>query len=354
VSVLFSPFRLRDVSFRNRVFVSPMCQYSSRDGFPTDWHLVHLGSRAVGGAGLVMTEATAVSPEGRISPDDAGLWADDQARAYAPIAHFIRDQGAVPAIQLAHAGRTPPPEGPGAGGAPLREGERGWRPVGPSPVPFDTAHATPHELSPSGIAAIIDQFAAAARRAGSAGFEVIELHMAHGYLVHEFLSPLSNRRSDQWGGGLDNRMRLAVAVAAAVRAVWPAGRPLLARISATDWVEGGWDVEQSIALARRLAETGVDLIDVSSGGNVAGARIPAAPGFQAPFAAALRRATGLPTGAVGLITEPAQAEEIVTSGQADVVLLARELLRHPYWPLHAAHALGADIEWPKQYLRARP
>jgi 2,4-dienoyl-CoA reductase-like NADH-dependent reductase (Old Yellow Enzyme family) len=354
VSALFSPFRLRDIVFRNRVFVSPMCQYSSRDGFPTDWHLVHLGSRAVGGAGLVMTEATGVAPEGRISPDDAGLWSDDQGRAYEPIARFIREHGAVPAIQLAHAGRKASTEVPWRGGKPVPETGRGWRPIGPSPVAFAAGYMVPREMTPADIAAVIDQFAAATRRADAARFEVVEIHMAHGYLMHEFLSPLSNRRTDAWGGSLDNRMRLPLETARAVRAAWPVERPVFVRLSATDWTGGGWDLEQSIAFCLRLKEIGIDLVDCSSGGTVADARIPAAPGFQVPFAAAIRKEAGIPTGAVGLITEPAQAEAIVATGQADVVLLARELLRDPYWPLRAAHTLGAEIAWPQQYLRARP
>jgi 2,4-dienoyl-CoA reductase-like NADH-dependent reductase (Old Yellow Enzyme family) len=354
MSRLFSPLTLRGTTFRNRVFVSPMCQYSSREGFPSEWHLVHLGSRAIGGAGLVLTEATAVVPEGRISPDDAGLWSDAHAAAYAPIARFVREQGAIPGIQLAHAGRKASTAAPWRGGKPVAAADGGWRPVAPSPLPFTAGYPEPRELAADEIAGLVVAFVTAARRAREAGFEVVELHMAHGYLLHEFLSPLTNRRSDRYGGSLEGRMRLPLEVARAVREEWPRDRPLFVRISATDWVEGGWDIEQSVALAGALREAGCDLVDCSSGGLVPGVRVPVTPGYQVPFATAIRERTGVPTGAVGLITEPAQAEAIVAGGQADVVLLARELLRDPYWPLRAARALGVRVDWPVQYERARP
>jgi 2,4-dienoyl-CoA reductase-like NADH-dependent reductase (Old Yellow Enzyme family) len=353
VSALFTPLRLREVALRNRVAVSPMCQYSAREGLPTEWHLVHLGSRAVGGAGLVIAEATAVLPEGRISPDDTGIWSDAHADAWAPIARFVAAHGAVPGLQLAHAGRKASTDAPWRGGGPVGRGHRGWTPVGPSPLAFAEGHPVPRELSTDDIRAVKGAFRDAARRAAQAGFEVVEIHMAHGYLLHQFLSPLANRRRDEYGGTLENRMRLPLEVTRAVREAFPVERPVLARISATDWVEGGWDLEQSVALARELREAGVDLVDCSSGGTVPGAKVPVGPGYQVPFAAAIRERAGVATGAVGMITEPAQAEAIVAGGQADLVLLAREMLRDPYWPLHAAQALGADIRWPDQYLRAR-
>ena len=353
MSVLFTPFRLRGVELRNRVVVSPMCQYSAVDGLAQPWHLVHLGSRAVGGAGLVIAEATAVLPAGRISPADLGLWSDAHAAALAPIAAFIESQGAVAGLQLAHAGRKASTAPPWQGGGPVAPGDGGWTPVAPSPLPFAPGHPEPGELSAAEIDGVVAAFAAAAGRAARAGFRVVELHMAHGYLLHSFLSPLTNRRTDDWGGSLDNRMRFPLAVAGAVRAAWPPELPLFARLSATDWVEGGWDLPSSIALARRLRELGVDLVDCSSGGLVPQATIPAGPGYQVPFAAAIRREAGIPTGAVGLITAPQQAEQIVATGQADLVLLARELLRNPHWPLHAAAALRAETAWPVQYLRAR-
>lgn len=355
MSVLFTPFRLRALEFRNRVFVSPMCQYSAVDGVPTAWHLVHLGSRAVGGAGLVVVEATGVTAEGRISPYDTGMWSDAQGDAFAPIVEFIKQQGAVPGIQLAHAGRKASVDRPWMGGAPIPIGKGGWQPVAPSAIPFTPEHNIPRALTPADIAAVVAAFAAAAQRALRAGFEVVELHAAHGYLLHEFLSPLANRRTDEYGGTALNRMRLPLDVARAVRAIWPAQLPVFVRLSATDWAAGGWDLDQSIVFARELKAAGVDLIDCSSGGLVADARVPAGPGFQVPFAQAIRAQAGIATGAVGLITDAPQAETIVASGQADAVFLARELLRRPYWPLHAARELGADVDyWPDQYLRARP
>jgi 2,4-dienoyl-CoA reductase-like NADH-dependent reductase (Old Yellow Enzyme family) len=354
MSGLFSAFRLRDVSFRNRIFVSPMCQYSARDGMPSAWHLVHYGSRASGGAGLVMLEATAVCPAGRISPFDLGIWTDDQRDAFTPIASFIREQGSVPAVQLAHAGRKASCDAPWNGGGPLAAAGGGWETWAPSALAFTPAHPVPKPLSEAEIGHVERQFVDAAQRAATAGFEVVELHMAHGYLLHEFLSPLSNQRTDRYGGSLENRARLALDITRAVRAVWPAHRPLFARLSATDWVDGGWDLAQSVQLAQWLKEAGVDFIDCSSGGLVADANVPAGPGFQVPFAATIRREAGIATGAVGFITDAVQAERIVANGEADAVLLAREFLRNPYWPLQAAQRLGVDVAWPPQYLRAKP
>jgi 2,4-dienoyl-CoA reductase-like NADH-dependent reductase (Old Yellow Enzyme family) len=353
MSTLFTPLTLRSLTIRNRIFVSPMCQYSSRDGMPTDWHLVHLGSRAVGGAGLVMVEATAVSPEGRISPDDSGIWSDAHAGAFAPITRFIREQGAVAGIQLAHAGRKGSCSLPWLGGTPLGPEACGWQPLAPSAVPFAAGHPVPRALSAEELDDIVAQFRLAARRALTAGFQVVEIHMAHGYLLHEFLSPLANHRDDTYGGPLANRLRFPLLVAGAVRQEWPAELPLFVRISATDWVAGGWDMEQSVLLARELKALGVDLIDCSSGFAVPDEPVPFAPGFQVPFAARVRGEAGIATGAVGLITDPAQAEQIVATGQADAVLLARQMLRDPYWPLHAAKALHVDLPWPNQYLRAK-
>jgi 2,4-dienoyl-CoA reductase-like NADH-dependent reductase (Old Yellow Enzyme family) len=353
VSQLFTPMKIGKVTFRNRIFVSPMCQYSSHDGLPTDWHLVHLGSRAVGGAGMVMVEATAVTPEGRISPDDSGIWSDAHAEAFKRITRFINEQGAVPAIQLAHAGRKAATDLPWRGGKPLGSEAGGWTPLGPSAVPFADGYTVPHEMGEAELDEVVEAFVTAVRRARDAGFLCVEVHMAHGYLLHEFLSPLANRRGDDYGGSLENRMRFPLRVAAAVREVWPADLPLLARISATDWAEGGWDADQSVELCRRLKELGVDMIDCSSGGMIPGATIPAGPGYQTPFAARIRNEAGIATAAVGLITAAEQAEHILRTGQADAVFLARELLRDPYWPLHAAAALRIDVEWPPQYQRAK-
>jgi 2,4-dienoyl-CoA reductase-like NADH-dependent reductase (Old Yellow Enzyme family) len=351
---LFSPLTLKDLEFRNRIFVSPMCQYSCTDGMPADWHLVHLGSRAVGGAGLVIVEATAVSPEGRISPGDIGLWNDSQAQAFRSLTSFINGQGAVPGIQLAHAGRKASTAAPWKGGGPLRPSDGGWQTVAPSAIAFAEDYPPPRELSQKEIDELVARFAVAARRALTAGFKVIELHMAHGYLMHEFLSPLSNHRQDEFGGGLEGRARFPLRVAEAVRKAWPATLPVFVRISATDWVEGGWDLNQSITLARWLGEIGVDLIDCSSGGLVPHAKVPLAPGYQVPFAAAIRREVRVATGAVGLITEAQHAEDILVRGDADAIILARAMLRDPYWPLHAAQALSVDVPWPVQYLRAKP
>ena len=352
---LFDPLKIRALTLPNRVFVSPMCEYSSTDGFATDWHFVHLGSRAVGGAGLVFTEATAVTPEGRISPEDLGIWKDDHVDMLARIARFIHGQGSVAGMQLAHAGRKASTYRPWSGNGAIPVDEGGWPDVlAPSAVPFADSYPMPRELTLEGMTRVTAAFVSAAGRARDAGFRVIELHAAHGYLLHEFLSPLSNQRKDHYGGSFDNRTRLVREVVAAVRAVWPENLPLFVRISATDWVEGGWDIEQSVELARQLKPLGVDFIDCSSGGNAAHANIPIGPGYQAPFAERIRRDAGILTGAVGLITEPSQAEQIVASGQADAVLLARELLRDPYFPMRAARELGQDVAWPAQYLRAGP
>lgn len=350
---LFSPLTLRDLTFRNRIFVAPMCQYSSEDGMPNDWHLVHLGSRAVGGAGLVIQEATAVLPEGRISPSDLGIWSDRHAEALGRIASFVKGQGAAAGIQIAHAGRKASTNLPWLGGKYVPSDRGGWQPVAPSPVPFGPCCPIPRELSEAEIEAVIEAFVSGAERARNAGFDVVELHFAHGYLVHEFLSPLSNQRTDGWGGSFDNRVRLALRIAERVRAVWPSRLPLFARLSVTDWAEGGWDLKQSIELSRRLRDLGVDFIDCSSGALIPNAIMPNTPGFQVPFAEAIRKEANIATGAVGLITEAHQANEIISSGQADAVLLAREMLRDPYFPLHAARALGVDVTWPNQYLRAK-
>ena len=357
MSHLFSPVRLRDLEIRNRVWVSPMCQYSSVDGMPDRWHLVHLGSFARGGAGLVFTEASAVLPEGRISPQDAGIWNDEQARAWREIVDFVHGQGARAGIQLAHAGRKASTRAPWLGRGPVPDTEGGWQPVAPSALPFAGLREDPRALDADGIAEVVDAFAAAAQRSVAAGFDVLELHAAHGYLLHEFLSPLSNHRDDTYGGSFENRARLLLDVVDAVRGVVPEGLPLVVRISATDWTDGGWTVDDSVRLAGLLREHGVDLVDVSSGGNVADATIPVGPGYQVDFARRVRAEAGLATGAVGMVTEPKQAEEVVESGAADVVLLARALLRDPHWALRAAHELGvADgdgVEWPLQYQRAR-
>jgi len=353
MSKLFSPMQMRSLTLRNRIFVSPMCQYSCQDGLPNDWHMVHLGSRAVGGAAMVIAEATAVAPEGRISPSDCGLWNDAQAEAFAPIAHFIAAQGALPAIQLGHAGRKASVMPPWQGGGAAQEDAGGWQPVAPSALPFGPGSPQPRELEVADLERIAAQFEASARRALKAGFQVVEIHMAHGYLLHQFLSPLSNKRDDAFGGRLENRMRLPLEVAHRVRAIWPEELPVMVRLSVTDWVDGGWDLAQSLVLCEHLKELGVDLIDCSSGGLVPDAVIPAAPGFQTPFAAEIRKKIGIATGAVGLITAAVQAEQILATGSADVVLLARELLRDPYWPIHAAAELKADHPWPVQYERAK-
>lgn len=351
---LFDVLKIREITFRNRIAVSPMCQYSSKDGFADDWHLVHLGSRAVGGAALVFTEASAVLPEGRISPDDLGIWKDEHIEPLARITRFLRGQGAVPGMQLAHAGRKGSTRAPWKEAGAIAESEGGWKPAGPSAIPFDGKYAVPAELDESGIQKVVQGFADAARRARAAGFQVIEIHAAHGYLIHEFLSPLSNKRTDSYGGSLQNRLRLLRGVVTAVRNVWPEGNPLFVRISATDWVPGGWDIEQSVELAKQVGPLGVDLIDCSSGGAVPAAKIPIGPGYQVPFAEEIRRKAGILTGAVGMITTPEQADAILREGKADMVLLAREFLRQPYFPLVAGQQLGQAIPWPVQYLRAAP
>jgi len=355
-SQLFSPFQLAGVTFSNRVFVSPMCQYSSEDGFSNDWHLVHLGSRAVGGAGLVMTEAAAVLAEGRITPQDLGLWKDDHIAGLKRIVDFLHGQGVRAGVQLAHAGRKGSMARPWeAEQRRLTPSEGGWQNVmAPSAVPFAENFARPVELDLAGIKKITEAFVRATMRALEAGFDLVELHAAHGYLLHEFLSPLSNRRTDQYGGSFENRIRLVVEVVDAIHAVLPAELPLLVRISATDWAEGGWDIDQSVALAKVFKEHRVDLVDVSSGGMTPNAVMPVGPGYQTGFAERIRKEAQIPTGAVGMITGADQAEHILRNGQADVVLLARELLREPYWPLHAATKLGDVTSWPSQYLRAAP
>ncbi len=351
MSQLFSPFSLRKLTFKNRVFVSPMCQYSCVDGIPNEWHLVHLGTRAVGGAALVMTEAAAVNAAGRISPDDAGIWNDAQRDAWRPIVNFIRANGAVAAIQLAHAGRKASTFAPWRGRGKVDVQQGGWEVVGPSSKAFSDSYPQPHEMTVAEIRAVVDDFAAAAKRSLDAGFQVAEIHAAHGYLAHQFLSPLSNLRTDQYGGSLENRMRFALEVTAAVRDVWPKDLPIFTRISASDWKEGGWDVAQSIELARASKKLGVDLFDVSSGGAVADANMTIRPGYQVPFSRAVRSEAAIATGAVGLITEAVQAEQIIADGDADCVFLARVFLRDPYWPLRAASELGVAVEWPDQYKR---
>ncbi|HZV21869.1 MAG TPA: NADH:flavin oxidoreductase/NADH oxidase [Hyphomicrobiales bacterium] len=351
---LFSELRLRGVTLANRIAVSPMCQYSCSDGYANEWHFVHLGSRAVGGAGLVFTEAAAVTPEGRISPQDLGVWSEAHFEPLEKIARFIENQGAVPGVQLAHAGRKGSTYRPWSGNGMVPTSEGGWQPVAPSAVPFADNYAAPKELRAHEVEAVKQAFVTAAERASRAGFRVIEIHAAHGYLFHEFLSSLSNRRTDNYGGSFENRTRLLCDTVAAVRKVLPERHPIFVRISATDWVEGGWDIEQSVELARRLKALGVDLVDCSSGGNVERAIIPVGPGYQSAFAERIRKEAQIATGAVGMITAPAQADHIIRSGQADLVLLARQLLRDPYWPLHAAKELGATMPWPAQYLRAAP
>lgn len=352
---LFNELKIRDVTLRHRILVSPMCQYSSEDGFANDWHLVHLGSRAVGGAALVFTEATAVTAEGRISPQDLGIWKDEHVDMLSRITRFVRGQGSIPGIQLAHSGRKGSARRPWEqqGGA-VPKSEGGWTPVAPSALAFDPTYAVPTALDERGIRAVVQAFADGAGRALEAGFRVVEIHAAHGYLIHEFLSPLANKRTDAYGGPLENRARLLCEVVSAVRRVWPERLPLFVRISATDWVEGGWDLQQSIELVKQIVPLGVDFIDTSSGGTVPGAKIPFEAGYQVPFAAAIREKTGILTGAVGLITSREQAERIISEGKADAVLLAREFLRHPYWPLAAAREAQHPIAWPAQYLRAAP
>ena len=349
---LFTPLTIRQITFRNRIGVSPMCQYACEDGFATDWHLVHLGSRAVGGAGMVMVEATGVEHRGLISPFDMGIYKDEHVAPLARIADFVTSQGAVAGIQLAHAGRKGSTRRPWEGGSAIPVSEGGWQTVAPSAVPFRSEDPAPAELSLSGIREVVNSFAAAARRALRAGFQLIEIHSAHGYLLHQFLSPLSNFRRDEYGGPVEHRIRFLLEVVRAVRSEWPANLPLFVRISSTDWVDGGWGIDDSVELSRRLQPLGVDLIDCSSGGASLQARIPLAPGYQVPFAERIRRETGVRTAAVGLITSAAQANDVIRSGSADLVLLAREFLRNPYFPLHAAQALGVPVPAPVRYGRA--
>ena len=351
---LFDPIAFRALTLRNRIIVSPMCQYSCVDGFANDWHFVHLASRAVGGAALVFTEAAAVTADGRISPHDLGIWDDEQVGAFLRVVRFIKREGAAAGIQLAHAGRKGSTVRPWEGTGAVPPGQGGWTPIGPTGDRFAPNYPQPRAMTLEDIRAFVSAFRDAARRALLAGFDVVEVHAAHGYLIHEFLSPLSNTRTDQYGGTLDNRMRLCLEVVDAVRTVWPEDRPLFVRISSSDWTPGGWDIESSVQLARKLRGRGVDLIDCSSGGNVPVAEIPLGPGYQVPFAERIRREAEMPTGAVGLITSPQQADEIIRNGQADCVLLARELLRDPYWPFRAARELGHAMPWPAQYLRAAP
>lgn len=351
--MLFDPLQIKSILLKNRIVISPMCQYSSIDGFANDWHLVHLGSRAVGGAALIMQEATAITAEGRITPDDMGLWKDEQIEPLLRITRFIHTHGGVAGIQLAHAGRKASNTSPWKGGKSLSVKEGGWMCKAPSPHPFRDTDPVPDSLSRQGIAELVGHFRLAARRALDAGFRVLEIHAAHGYLLHEFLSPLSNQRTDAYGGSFENRTRLLIETVAAIRTVWPENLPLFVRISATDWAEGGWNADESVRLASILNQAGVDLIDVSSGGLVPHVMIPVAPGYQTPFAERIRKETGMLTGAVGLITKPSQAEEIISSGKADLVLIARESLRNPNFPLTAAKELQTDTPWPQQYERAK-
>ena len=351
---LFEPLPLRSLTLSNRIIVSPMCQYSSLDGFSTDWHFVHLASRAVGGAALVLTEASAVTPDGRISPQDLGIYDDGHVQGLARIVHFIHGQGAPAGIQIAHAGRKGSTARPWEGGREVPLSAGGWQPVGPTSEPFTPGYPVPRALTTSDIVSIVDAFRQAAGRARAAGFDVVEIHAAHGYLIHEFLSPLVNTRTDEYGGSYDNRVRLCLEIVDAVRAGWPDRLPVFVRLSSTDWKDGGWDIDQCVELARRLRDRGVDVIDCSSGGAVPDAVIPVGPGYQVPFAERIRREAGIATGAVGLITDPAQADAIIRDERADCVLLARELLRDPYWPLRAARELRHIVPWPPQYLRAAP
>jgi 2,4-dienoyl-CoA reductase-like NADH-dependent reductase (Old Yellow Enzyme family) len=355
MSVLLSPIVIRTIQLKNRIVVSPMCQYSSEDGFSTDWHLVHLGSRAVGGAGLIITEATAVSPEGRISPNDLGIWKDEHISGLKRITQFIQQQGSVAGIQLAHAGRKASTQRPWEGGKGiLPTQEKGWQIVAPSAIPFSAESPDPLALTEAGLEKVRADFVSATERALAAGFQVIEIHAAHGYLLHQFLSPLSNQRADSYGGSFENRIRLLLDVVARVQTVWPETLPLFVRLSATDWTEGGWSIADSVKLSAILADKGVDVIDASSGGNVPNAKIPVGPGYQVSFAERIKQEAGIKTGAVGLITTAEQADKILTDGQADLIILAREFLRDPYFPLHAAHTLGDQTNWPVQYERAKP
>ena len=353
MSKLFSPITIKNIQFKNRIVVSPMCQYSSVDGFATDWHLVHLGSRAVGGAGLIITEATGVSPEGRISSEDLGIWKDEHIEKLAQITAFISAQGCVPGVQLAHAGRKASTHVPWKGRAEVPQSEGGWQTVAPSAIPFSDTYPKPVALDQAGIEKIVSDFTAAAKRALQAGFKVIEIHAAHGYLVHQFLSPLSNHRTDEYGGSFENRIRLLLRIIEGVRTVWPGDLPLFTRISATDWAEGGWNADDAVQLAHILKEKGIDLIDVSSGGLAVNQQISVGPAYQLPFASRIKRETGILTGTVGMITSSTQAETILVNGDADMIIMAREILRNPYFPLEAARDLKEGIAWPVQYERAK-
>lgn len=353
MALLFEPLQIRSITLQNRITVAPMCQYSADDGFANDWHVVHLGSRAVGGAALIILEATAVTPEGRITPKDLGIWKDEHIAGLKRITTFLESFGAVPGIQLAHAGRKASSHIPWEGGEPLKPEEGAWTTLGPSAIPFKEDSPPPVEMTKEQIAKLIQDFKTAAQRALQAGFKVIEIHGAHGYLLHEFFSPLSNHRTDEYGGSFENRIRLLVEVTEAIREVWPEDYPLFVRISATDWVEGGWTVDNSIALTKILKTKGVDLIDCSTGGNSTGVRIPLVPMYQVPFSEQVKKGAGIMTGAVGLITTPQQCEQILQEQQADLIMLARQMLRDPYFPLHAAKVLGVDVPWPSQYLRAK-
>jgi len=351
---LFSPLTIKSITLKNRIVVSPMCEYSSVDGFANDWHMVHLGSRAIGGAGLIITEATSVSPEGRITLSDLGLWKNAQIEKLKNIVLFLHEHGSVAGIQLAHAGRKASCAVPWKGGKQLTKEEGAWQTVAPSAIPFHASDTVPEALSTEGIQKVVTDFKNAAQRALSAGFKVIEIHAAHGYLINEFLSPLSNQRTDEYGGPFENRTRLLLEIIAAIQTIWPVDLPLFVRISSTDWSETGWNADDSVKLAAILQEKGVDVIDCSSGGLVGNVKIPVGPGYQVPFAAKIKKKTGIKTAAVGMITNAEQAETILTNGEADLIVIARELLRDPYFPLHAAHQLGVDMQWPNQYVRAKP
>lgn len=353
IPILFTPLTIKDITFRNRIVISPMCQYAAVDGFANDWHLVHLGSRAVGGAGLIIQEATAVSPEGRISPDDLGIWLPEHLEKYKAITAFLKEHGAVPGIQLAHAGRKASAQSPWKGGKQIPQAEGGWQTVSPSSIPFRTGDEAPLALDQAGIARIVNDFTVAATRALEAGYQVLELHAAHGYLIHEFLSPLSNDRTDAYGGSFEHRIRFLLEVLEKVQQVWPAQLPLFVRISATDWAEGGWNEQDSVRLSAILKQKGVDLIDCSTGGLVPGVTIPVGPGYQVRFAEQVKKEANILTGAVGMITTAQQAEEVLANGQADLIIIARQSLRDPYFPLHAAKELGGQVQWPAQYLRAK-
>ena len=353
MSKLFSPLKIRAVELKNRIVVSPMCMYSSEDGFANDWHMVHLGSRAIGGAGIVMTEATAIAPEGRISPSDLGIWKDEHIDVLKRITGFISLHGSVPAIQLAHAGRKASRSEPWNGDKLVDSANGGWQPVAPSPIAFTDGYAVPEELTKEGIEKVISDFKAAAKRAKEAGFKIIEIHGAHGYLVNEFLSPFSNKRNDNYGGSFENRIRLLLEIVENIRSVWSEDYPLFVRLSATEWAEGGWTIDDTIALGKILKNKAVDVIDCSSGGNILGVKIPIVPGYQVPLSEKIRKETGIMTGTVGLITKPEQAEEIISKGQADLILMAREMLRDPYFPLHAATEMGIDIDWPEAICKSK-